>query len=84
MEFLHNLDCQKEVIESADFFALNWKLDRIRVSMWATENGCTVQTQLKTPFYKFQYRTELYAMSGNEYEDETNGEFVGNVNWLLH
>jgi hypothetical protein len=29
---LNNLDGQKEVIECADFFALSWKLDGIKVS----------------------------------------------------
>ena len=33
VELLNNLDGQKEVIESADFFALSWKLDGIHVSV---------------------------------------------------
>ena len=31
VEMLNNFDGQKEVIECADFFALSWKLDGIKV-----------------------------------------------------
>jgi hypothetical protein len=34
VEMLNNFDGQKEVIECADFFALNWKLDGIKVNLF--------------------------------------------------
>ena len=36
VEMLNNFDGQKEVIECADFFALKWKLDGIKVNHFIT------------------------------------------------
>jgi hypothetical protein len=58
---LNNLDGQKEVIECADFFALSWKLDGIKVSHSIAIAVCYAGVKLERQFRKGEANIHIFV-----------------------